>query len=104
MSYLVKDKNNIKSWNVFFSLVTGERVRIQKRWLKKEDAEKEAEILPMGKASPVYGSKTIETIYPTCPKCHHQGESTGMKDYNYDGGGEYFRCLNPECEHKWCWT
>jgi tRNA(Ile2) C34 agmatinyltransferase TiaS len=42
--------------------------------------------------------------YPVCPKCGQQGESTGVRDFNYNGGGEYFRCLNPRCEHKWCWT
>lgn len=48
--------------------------------------------------------KTIKTVYPTCPKCGHQGESKNIRDYAYNGGGEYFRCLNPECKHEWCWT
>ena len=104
MSYEVRDPDNIKSWHIFFSLTTGERVRIQRGWLKKEDAEKEAALLNEGKIKPVFDWKTIKTVYPTCPECGHQGESTGVREYNYNGGGEYFHCLNPECEHKWCWS
>jgi hypothetical protein len=104
MSYKVRDPDNIKSWYVFFSLTTGERCRVQKAWLKKEDAEREAIKLPEGKIKPIFGWKTIETVYPTCPKCGRQGESKNIRDYNYNGGGEYFRCLNPECKHEWCWS
>ena len=104
MSYEVRDPDNIRQWSVFFSLTTGERVRVQKGWLKKKDAEREASVLPEGKIKPVFGWKTIKTNYPTCPKCGRQGESTGVKDFNYNGGGEDFRCLNPDCKHTWCWT
>jgi hypothetical protein len=98
---MVRDKENIKSWNVFLSLTTGERVRVQKGWLNKEDAVKESEVLPNGKVSPVYGWKRIETNYPTCPKCGRQGELTGLREFNYNGGGEECICLNPECKHEW---
>ena len=104
MSYEVRDPDNIKQWNVFFSLTTGERCRVQKAWIKEEDAEKEAANLPEGKISPVFGWKTIKTVYPTCPKCGHQGESAGVKEYSYNGGGEQFRCLNPECKYTWWWS
>jgi len=104
MSYEVRDPENIKQWDVFFTLTTGERCRIFKAWKKKEDAEREANRLPEGKVSPVFGWKTIKTEYPTCPKCGRQGKSKGIREHNYNGGGEYFYCLNPDCKHEWCWS
>jgi len=106
MSYKVRDETKIKAWRVFFSLTSGERVMINHAWKPddKEQAEKEALRLPEGKVSPRCGWKTVDTIFPTCPKCCHQGEATGMRDYNYNGGGTYYRCLNPECKNEWCWS
>lgn len=106
MSYWVEDKEKIEGYRVFFSLSTGERISVWKLWApdEKKLAEKEAARLPEGKVSLRYGKKKVEVPYPVCPKCGHQGKATGMRDSNYNGGGEYFHCLNPECKHEWCWS
>jgi tRNA(Ile2) C34 agmatinyltransferase TiaS len=106
MSYRVRDETKIEAWRVFFSLSTEKRVMVEAEWKpeEKQKAEIEAARLPEGKISPRYGWKTIKTDYPTCPECGHQGKSTGVREYSYNGGGEHFRCLNPECKHEWCWS
>jgi tRNA(Ile2) C34 agmatinyltransferase TiaS len=106
MSYRIRDETKIEAWRIFLSLSNGERVTLMKSWKpeEKKQAQKEADRLPEGKISPRYGWKTIETIYPTCPECGHQGEATGKRDHPYNGGGTYFRCLNLECQHEWCWS
>jgi hypothetical protein len=106
MSYTVRDKTKIEAWQVWFSLSDGERVKVNHSWKpgEKEQAVAESKLLPEGRVSPRYGWKEVKTVYPTCPECGYQGESTGIRDYNYNGGGEYFRCLNPECKHGWCWS
>ena len=103
---MIEDKTKIEGYRVWFSLSTGERVRLDKLWKSDEGglAFIEARKLNEGKVSVRYGRKEVKTVYPTCPKCGHQGESTGERDSNYNGGGEYFRCLNKECGNKWCWS
>jgi hypothetical protein len=106
MSYKIRDNTKVEAWRVWFSLSNGERVMVERGWepSKKDLAEIEAARLHEGKVVPRYGWKTVETVYPTCPKCGHQGKSTGEQDHPYNGGGRYYKCLNPECNHGWCWS
>ena len=106
MSYYERDKTKIEGYHIFFSLSDGTRVMVRGKWKKSQEdlAEYEASRLPEGRVSPIYGWKIVETKYPTCPECGHQGESAGIREFNYNGGGEHFRCLNPKCKNKWVWS
>ena len=103
---MIEDKTKIEGYRVWFSLSTGERVRLVKVWDSRDQklAQREADKLSDGKVVPRYGMKKVNTAYPTCPKCGHQGESTGERDHSYNGGAEYFKCLNPDCKHGWGWS
>ena len=107
MSYYVDDPSVILGYRISHARPDGKRYYVNGPSYgpdQKSEAESEAKLFPEGKVRPKYGRKLVKTDYPTCPKCGHQGKSKGIREYSYNGGGEYFECLNPECLHEWCWS